>query len=159
MKISFGMIFSIILIVFFIAFAFYAIGKFLDIQHSVQTAKFLDDFQKDVDKLWQGSQGNQEVSYSLPAKIKAVCFTDYSVNPRGENIDLYEEMKMAFYDSENLFFYPSISGAGLDANTIEHIDIAETTKDNNPLCIQTEDGRVKMSIKKDFGQLKVTIIK
>ena len=72
MNISFGMIFSIILIVVFIAFAFFAIQKFLDIQNSVQVGKFGADFQADIDKMWRGSQGSQENKYFLPSKIKYV---------------------------------------------------------------------------------------
>ena len=45
MQLSFGMIFSIILIVFFLAFAFFGIRAFLGVQDSAKTAKFLNDFQ------------------------------------------------------------------------------------------------------------------
>ena len=60
MKLSFGMIFSIILIIIFISFAFYAIQKFLSIQNSVQVGKFVNEFQQNVDKIWKGSQGSEK---------------------------------------------------------------------------------------------------
>ena len=41
--ISFGMVFSIIMIIIFISFAFYAIQKFLDLQNSAQVGKFGSD--------------------------------------------------------------------------------------------------------------------
>ena len=62
MKLSFCMIFSIILILAFLAFTVYAIRKFLGIQTSVQIGKFGDDLQTDVDKMWRGSQGSEVCS-------------------------------------------------------------------------------------------------
>ena len=64
MNISFGMIFSILLIVFFIAFAFYGIKKFLGFQDTIKIEKFLDDLQSDVDRVWRGSQASQEKNRS-----------------------------------------------------------------------------------------------
>ena len=52
-KISFGMIVSIILIIAFISIAFYVIGKFLGLQKQIQTGQFLDDLQFDIDKIWK----------------------------------------------------------------------------------------------------------
>jgi uncharacterized protein (UPF0333 family) len=45
LKISFGMIFSIILVISFLAFGFFAIQKFLGIQENIIMKKFVDDFQ------------------------------------------------------------------------------------------------------------------
>ena len=52
LEISFGMIFSIILIIIFIAAGFYAITKLLALQRTIQIESFLKDFQDDVDKMW-----------------------------------------------------------------------------------------------------------
>ena len=70
MKISFGMIFSIILIIVFIAFAFYAIKKFLDIQETAQIETFVNKLQGNIDKMWRSSQGSEEIQYKgIPKKI------------------------------------------------------------------------------------------
>lgn len=135
MKLSFGMIFSIILIVIFIAFAFYAILKFLDLQDSVKIAQFSDDLQYDIDKVWKGSQSEREVDYSLPTKIKSVCFKD----------DNYE----------NLVFR---SDKFIERNKIEHINITKITKDGE-FCVENINGKVRMIIKKEYGDALVTIIK
>jgi len=76
MEISFGMIFSIILVIFFLAFGFYAIMRFIELQQSVQIETFLDDFQEDVNAIWKSPQGSQSRTYTLPTKITAVCLTD-----------------------------------------------------------------------------------
>ncbi len=50
MKLSFGMIFSIILIIVFLSFAFYAIKIFLNMQTTMQVGKFVEELRNDVDK-------------------------------------------------------------------------------------------------------------
>jgi len=134
MKLSFGMIFSIILIIIFIAVAIYAILKFLGIQDSVKIAQFEDDLQSDIDKMWKGSQGSQEVEYSLPAKIKSVCFKD----------DEYE----------NLVFRADKFIEGIKIN---HIDIEKTLAGEDSFCIDNVNRKLKMRIKKEYGEALVTI--
>ena len=138
LKLSFGMIFSIILIIIFISFAFYAIQKFLGMQRAIQVGQFIDDLQSDVDKLWKGVQGSQEVEYTLPKKIKRICFKD----------DEYE----------NMFFYPEGSFEGFNSIEIKHIDIKKITKEKNPFCIENTNGKIKIIIKKDYGEELVTLV-
>ena len=156
MKLSFGMIFSIILIIIFIAFSFYAVQKFIDIQKSVQIGKFANDFQKDIDKIWKGSQGLQKKEYFLPKKISFVCLTDYSSNERGLNRNFYDELKLVYYENENLFFYP-IGSAEITGKEMKHIDLTKTTETENPLCVKNIEGKISFTIQKDFNEALVTI--
>ncbi len=157
LSLSFGMIFSIILIVTFISFAFFAISKFLGIQKSVEVGKFLNDFQSDVDRIWQGSQGSEVKTYSIPKKIEYVCFADYTEQERGENSVLYQRLYEVYYENENMFFYPVGSGEGLDSKELKHIDIKRMTEVENPFCIKNNQGKISFTIKKDFGEALVTI--
>ncbi len=136
MKLSFGMIFSIILIVIFIAFAFYAIRIFLGIQDEMKIEQFGHGLQTDVDKMWKSSHGSQEVEYLLPSKIESVCFAD----------DEYQ----------NLIFH---SEEFVGGKKIQHIDIEKITEDENPFCVENIKGKIKMIIKKDYGEALVTITK
>ena len=110
MKLSYGMIFSIILIIVFLAFAFYAIKKFMGIQNTVMVGDFIDSLGSDVDKMWKGSQGSQEREYRLPKKIQYVCFADFYSSERGGKDEYYPELKRVFNEKENLVFYPVGSG-------------------------------------------------
>ncbi len=157
MKLSFGMIFSIILIIIFVGVAFYAIQKFLEFQNSTQIVKFSRDLQEDIDKMWKGSQGTQQKEYFLPSKIDYVCFIDYLSSDRGRYDDFFDELDQFFYETENLFFYPAGSASGLDSKEMKHIDINKMTDSNNPFCLKNEKGKVKMVIKKEFGEALVTI--
>jgi len=138
-QISFGMIFSIILIIFFIAFAIYGITKFLEVNKLAQIEKFKSDFQADINSMWKSTQGSQNVEYLLPKKISQVCFTDT--------------------EFENMYFIPS----DYDGAILENIDITKIIKNStsNPkkLCIESSNGKISMTIKKDYNENLVTITK
>lgn len=159
LKISFGMIVSVILIAVFIAVAFYAISKFLGWQRVIQIGQFTDELQYDIDKIWKGSQGSQTVSYSLPGKIEKICLTDFDSPPRGIDGDKYSELQRGFYGSENLVFYPTSSGEGMTIPKINHIDLEKITGKNNPFCIDNKNGKVDLIISMEFGESLVTITK
>ena len=133
MKISFGMIFSIILIIIFVSFAFFAVKKFMGIQDAMKIGQFEDRLQSDIDKLWRGSQGSQEVEYFLPSKIESVCFVDD--------------------DYENLVFH---SESFIEGKKIDNIDIEKITEEGD-FCIDVIKGKIKMTIKKDYGEALVII--
>jgi len=158
MQLSFGMIFSIILIVIFLAFAFYAIMKFLEMQKTVQIGQFIDDIQNDVNGIRQGLQGSVEKTYSLPSNIDYVCFADFLSPETGENKELYYELQRGFTTGENLFFYPFSSGRGMETK-IEKIDLFKTTEKDNPLCFENKKGKVKIALRMQSGETAVTISK
>ena len=142
LKLSFGMIFSIILIIFFLVFAFFGIREFLGVQETITTEQFKNNFQQDIDQMWRSSRGSTEKTYSLPKDITEVCFEDD--------------------DFENMRFVPFEFGGEL----IEHIDMGKTLSlEVNPdvsqgrLCFENIDGRIKINLSKDFGENLVTIIK
>lgn len=157
MQLSFGMIFSIILIIVFIAFAFYGIKKFLEIRNSMLISSFIDSLQDKIDSAWKGPQISQKEDYSLPKKVEYACFVDFSSAAIGAKKDFYNELKRVSRANENLAFYPIGSVTdGFESFEIEHIDIEKTAKDENPFCI-ANDGKVKMIIKKEHEENLVTI--
>ncbi len=134
-KLSFGMIFSIILIIAFIIFAFYAIKKFLEFRDEVEIAKFKEKLQNEINNVWRSSQASQPFEYRLPTKIQAICFVD---------------------DYENVLFmleeYP-------EPYNFEHLDIEKTLAGNEKLCIANIDGKINMILQKEFDEALVTISK
>jgi hypothetical protein len=158
MALSFGMIFSIILIVIFLAFAFYAISKFLLMSDSVKIGKFIKELQADIDNSWRSSQTSDEFDYVLPSGVEKICFIDYSSGPAGAgNGDIYNELEVLYSGSKNLFFYPVGSSEGINVPTIEHINLDEITASENPFCIDVNKGKLKLAIKKDFDEVLVRI--
>ncbi len=133
LKLSFGMIFSIFLIIIFLSVAVYAIIKFIDMQKTIQVKLFMDNLQADVNQMWQSQQGSQTKEYSLPNSINAVCFIDESQN--------------LMFDSEKI----------VDRGKIEHIDIGKITSSENPYCIDNIGGKIRMIVIKEYGESLVTI--
>ncbi|MBU0958555.1 MAG: hypothetical protein KKB31_01290 [Nanoarchaeota archaeon] len=151
MKLSFGMIFSIILIVFFLVFAFFAIKMFLGTNEKAVLSKFVDGLQTDITTIWKSPQGSQQISYRLPKNIEEVCIAD-DVN-------------------ENLRFYPEKS-EDLPPIVLEHLDVYNTTHSlgsvpdkpglgNNVrhLCFNKEDGEIEIVLEKNFGEALVRVVK
>ena len=135
LDLSFGMIFSIILIIIFLAFGMYAIIQFLNLQQTIQISTFLNNFQNDINTMWKSAQGSQTVTYSLPTKIKSVCFT---------NNDEFENLEFT-------------SAQIIPGKKIDNIDIAKITKDESPFCVENVKGKISMVIEKNFGETLVTV--
>lgn len=157
MKLSLGMIFAIILMVAFIAFAFYAIQKFFGIQKNIEAGRFVNDFQNDIDRMWRSSQGAEEIEYFVPKKVEKVCVIDYSSVLKGKDKEIGRELKQVYDNEQNLFFYPLGSAESLDAVKIKHFDIDMVTLDENPKCFDSFDGKINLTIKKDFENPLVII--
>lgn len=159
MKLSFGMIFSIIMIIIFLVFGFFVIQKFLGVKDSIEIGKFAEGLQNDIDKMWKSSQGSQPVEYVLPLDVEFVCFVDYSSGEKGADSNKYKELKKVYDDMQNLIFYPVGSGKGLDATTIEHLNLEKITEKENPFCVENKYGKVEMTIKKNFDDALVVVEK
>lgn len=158
LNLSFGMIFSIILIIFFLVFAFYGIRLFINMQNSAITGKFLDDLQTDINQIWRAQEGSKIFEYNLPSKINLVCFIDSENQQRGENTNIYSELtsEILFYGREkNLVFFPILSNMG--SAEIKNIDLGSITSQENPFCIESERGKIKLKIEKNFDDALVRI--
>ncbi|MEX0920168.1 MAG: hypothetical protein WDZ69_01130 [Candidatus Pacearchaeota archaeon] len=156
-KLSFGMIFSVILIVIFLVFAFYAISTFLGIQRTAEVGVFVDDFRSDVDTMWKSQGGSQEREYNLPSRIEMVCFIDSDADKgTGSDDGLFEDLKFRALDEDNLVFYP-IGSAETESVEIRNIDIGETTNQENPFCIENNGGTLELVLIKEFGEAEVII--
>lgn len=136
MKLSFGMIFSIILIIVFIAFAFYAISKFMAFQKELKYRTFTEDFQSSVDKMYASSQGSKELTFGLPRGTDKICFVN----------DIDETLRFEGKD-----FRP---GVMIDNLNIEEIVIAG---ERGKYCIGGMDGKFTFMIQKSYGESLVMV--
>lgn len=139
MKISFGMIFSIILIIVFITFAFFGIRRFFIIHDSFKAGNLIQDLQEDIDKMRKSTQGSQKVSYTAPKEAEAFCF---------------QEQKEISEDN-NAYFMPPVIGGGI----LEYINWRETggRLGSNPKCFLIENSKLTLLLEKDYGESLVTI--
>lgn len=155
-KLSFGMIFSIILIIVFLAFAFYAIKTFLGIQDAAQTGKFINDLKSDIDRVWKSTESSEEKEYVLPSKIDYVCFVDFELPANGPRRDIYSELRFVYFGDENMVFYP-LGSSNIDSIDITNIALSEIIFDENPFCIENVRKKVKLTLVKEIDEALVTI--
>ena len=139
MELSFGMLFSIILIIIFIAFAVYGIGKFLNLQKNIQTKTFVNDLNYDIDKLWR-SQGSQPVTYTVPVNVERVCFSEDEFE-KDINVEIMGEKSIETYDLVHAKLSDDFSsGKGGD-------------------CVSVEKGKIALQLEKEYKETLVTIRK
>lgn len=153
MGMSFGMIFSVILIVIFIGVAIYAISIFLNLRACAEIGIFKEDLEGEIDTAYQSGSYNEIFEESITGRVDMVCFIDWGKNKRGEYEEIFEEAERAGleWDNYNMFYYP-IGGAceGQTGYSLRFLDIENTTMQNNPECFEREDGKIKIRIIKEY---------
>lgn len=131
MKLSFGMIFSIILIIFFLVFAFWGIRSLLETKEEVQINQFADKLNDHVDEIWRSTSGYREYSYNLPDKVDKICFFN---DESKDNLKIIQKK-----DDRDIV---------IGRYKIKHINIEKTTGSGNEKCIENKDKEINLILKK-----------
>jgi len=144
-KMSFGMIFSIILIIAFMGFAFFAIQKFLGLQSSINTKQLMDNLQNDVTNAWNSPQTEVTKSYNVPSPISKLCIET------GTSLQ------------DNIIFVDS-KGQKSVGGKIEHLNLTAVASYggvplNSEVCFSSSGNKISLVIQKNFGDTLVTIKK
>ena len=158
-ELSFNFIFSVILIIVFIASAVYAINKFMNISQCSQVGIFKSDLQDEVDKAWGGTgESIYTKTLGIPSKITYICFADRNSSASGTYKAYFEDFKYSNPGS-NFFFYPKKYACDFKILTIKHVDIKSTTDNGrmNPYCIPVNNGKVEIKINKGINDALVCI--
>ncbi len=149
-EISFGMIFSIIIIVALIGVAVYGITIFLDVGKSAEMGLFYDEFQKSVDEIWSSATTNRVIDFSIPNGIEFVCFGSIANNiDAGRYNTQLKNLRTASsgfqQQSSNTFLYPPEKAGDFAFKKIEKID-------TSPLgtfdCFPVRDRKVSIRLSK-----------
>jgi len=153
---QFSTIFSVLLIAFLIAVAFFAIKHFLEIKNCSQIALFVEDLNTEIENAWKSATSEKVFSGDLPSGIQYVCFADLSKDANTEDTEeekIYNELRRNADYTANLFFYPRKKDCIASSN-IEHISTEELT---NPYCFKVVDGKIRITIEKGFYDSLVKI--
>lgn len=155
---SFGMIVSIILIVFFVVAAFMGIRAFLSYQQCATLGMFIDDVQGRVDEAWYAESASYNFSSGVPSGVKYVCFMNLTSpvkNANNEEKNMYGIIQhSAIPDySYNFYIYAPNKDYCLKWKKIKHIDLS----DKNPICFPAIAGKVKMQITREFSNPLVKV--
>ncbi|MEK6800751.1 MAG: hypothetical protein AABY05_02360 [Nanoarchaeota archaeon] len=155
---SYGVIFSIILIIAIIGIGFFVIQHFLELSQCTEIGNFYKSVQEKVDECWNSGickDDLKEFEYKLPSKIKNVCFG--SIDLPANSVDSPIKIKIedyAFETSENLFLYPP--EAACDGN-LYSLDLKHSLI-GGFFCVSTSDLE-KIKLNKEVNDSVVRIVR
>ena len=159
---SFGVIFSIILIVFILVVAGIAINHFLNLKKCTQLGLFIEDFSNeggDIYTAWNSQKFTDEFDYALPSSLDYVCFANLSNTVKGGSVEnkVYSDISIYKLSSGNMFFYPKEKACNMPYVNVKHIDINKITESKNPYCIPIKNSKITIQIEKGFNEGLVTL--
>jgi hypothetical protein len=175
---SFSTIFSIILIVFIVAVAFFAINHFIGLSKCTNVGLFYDDLREEVRDAWSSSSGRYESEFTakIPQKglfgtgITHICFGKLSyapVNPSPGEDGYIKDQLLNKYSLDpngdhNVFAYPPDAGCdeGLSAIVLKCINADCVTTNDQFFCQPVaDDGTVTVKLYKAPEDYKITLMK
>jgi len=154
-QLSFGMIFSIIVIIATIAVAFYVIGKFVVFSRCVDAGSFYTDLNDEVDKAWKSPLTQDVFTGNVPKGVESVCFGNIESADKVVYKNEYQGLKLYKNQKANVFIYPSTKACGntLIYYNIEHAFISEF------FCVSIVNRELSVKINKGFDDSLVTLSK
>lgn len=151
-EMSFGMIFSIIIIIGVIATAFYVISYFLRLGNCTEISLFYQDFQKATDKTWASTISQDVFTGKIPSGIDKVCVGDLNANSSGYSQER-EFLKKYRNQNANVFLYPGVKScnSNLVIYKLNHAKI------EGFFCKEVESGKVSFTISKNSNEVLANI--
>lgn len=154
----FSVLFSIFLIIFFIATAFIAIRFFLRFQSDSQIGFFLSDLQDEIDDAWEAQSSSKSYDGFLPTKVTHICFINITSDlylADAVEQDVYEEVQFSgmLVNEINFVLWPLNKMGSIRSAQIDHIVLPE----ENPYCIETENQKASVKIQKNMDEALVRV--
>lgn len=153
-QISFGMIFSIILIIAFIAVAFYVIRVFLNMKNCGLIGRFYQEVQESVTNAYRSPATSQKISSTLPGSVDYVCVINLNQSSKGPKSNIYDMLSLV---NKNFVIYPKTKCTGFGGIDLSNINIQSITLNENPFCIDVQNGKVNLKVEKDIYEKSVRI--
>jgi hypothetical protein len=144
-QMSFGMIFSIIIIIATVAVAFYFIQKFLDTSDCVVLGDFKSKLQEDIDGAWRSPIAQKKFIGSVSRGIESVCFGSLADRKPGSNEDEFQEFSYLVDSNKNLFIYPSNEACNGRSAALELKNVDST----GFFCKKVINGKIELNILKE----------
>lgn len=156
-SLSFGMIFSIIIIAATVAIAFYIIVNFLNFGKCANTGLLFNDFKDRIARAWGEDFTRDTFNGSVSSGVSYVCFGGIgqgTENANDEKIRLEISKKGSQITQNNMFTYPLGSACSdLFAATVEHM------KTDSFFCTKVVNGKFGIKINKEEADALVTVSK
>ncbi len=154
-SLSYGLIFSIIIIVAILAVSFYAIKSFVNLSRCGEVGIFYDGLQDEINRAWTSGAYEDGFDGTLPAGIEKVCFGELSSTPIAAYSGYYEEIQDLEYVSDaNIFLFPPDKACEGDlfSNKLEHVVFDDF------FCADVSKGKVE-ALKIEFNDLEGPLVR
>jgi len=152
---SYGLIFSIIIIVAILAVSFYAINRFVNLSRCGEIGIFYDGLQDEINRAWTSGVYEDRFDGTLPAGIEKVCFGELSSTPIEAYSRYYEEIQdLEYVTGANVFLFPTEKACEGDlfSNKLEHVIFGEF------FCADVSKGEVE-ALKIEFNDLENPLVR
>ena len=155
LQISFGMIFSIIIIVATLAVAGYVLVKFVDFGSRVSCKLYYNDLQERIDRAWKSDGSTSDIFQgTIPRGVEQVCFGSIGLSADAQDRNEQEELRFYADEQNNLFFYPpekNACGADSFVYIIKHVSMQKF------FCVPARNGKAEVKISKGSTETLVTL--
>ena len=153
-QISFGMIFSIIIVIATVAIGFYVINYFLNLSSCTKTSLFWDSLTDEVDKAWNTDITQTVFSGNVPSGVGYVCFGNFSMTPENTVITrkIFAELKDYGENGKNSFIYPPKKACELAFYDLKHARFGKFF-----FCVPAKSGEVSVKLSKIATDPLVTL--
>lgn len=157
MGMPFEVIFSIILIIFFIVIAGIVINSFLETGKCVKIGRFVYRFDKKIEEAWNSQGIKTRFNSDLPSQIKYVCIFNLSDDIRGGFQEIGEDLEFYSGKNVNTFLYPTEKACQIPDHNIKHLDINKITVNSNPNCFVVQKEKLSIEIEKGLNDRFVNV--
>ena len=154
-QISFGMIFSIIIVIATVAIGFYVINYFLNLSSCTKTGLFWDSLKDETDKAWNSDITQKIFKGNVPSGVEYVCFGNFSLTPENNvtTRKIFSELKDYGENDKNSFMYPPKKACELAFHDLKH------ARFNSFFCVQAKSGAISVKLSKTSTDALVTLSK
>lgn len=153
-QISFGMIFSIIIIIATVAVAFYAITYFLDLSKCQQNGLFWTSLQNEIDKAWNSDLTQEIYKADLTSGITRVCFGNFTQTSEIGSRAIFEELKRYERTGRNAYLYP----IGKACENLGYYNLKHISTDQF-FCVDVKSGKMEVKLSKASTDASVKLSK
>jgi hypothetical protein len=84
---------------------------------------------------------------------------DFDSDEMGIAGNLYRDLERISSGEGNFVLYSGDPRSRVNSYTIKNLDIEKTTETENPICFKNSGGKIKITLKKDFSESLVTVVK
>jgi len=144
-QISFGMIFSIIIVIATVAIGFYVINYFLNLSSCTKTGLFWNSLTDETDKAWNTDMTQTIFKGNVPSGVEYVCFGNLSSRTGidSKSTEILLELQTFGENDKNSFIYPPKKACELAFYDLKH------SRFDNFFCVPAKSGVVDIKISFD----------